>query len=259
MHPIAFTIFGHEVRWYGVMAAIGFMFAVMIMQKLKKRASLTDDDVSNITMLGMVFGILGARVFYVVQFWEQFADDYFEIPRIDHGGLVFYGGFIFALIAIIIYCKLKKKSVVAVLDVTAPAIAVAHACGRIGCFLNGCCFGHQCSEPWGVVYPEGSMPWDRYHGTAIHPVQLYETFGNIIIFCILMYCFKKFKKGQVAALYLSLYGVLRFTDEFFRGDHTDRFFEGLTRAQFIATFLVPAGIIWFRYLGAKKKKKKNNK
>jgi len=255
MDPVAFDILGKEIRWYGVMAAVGFMLAVWIMQRIRSHAELTKDQVSDITMIGMIGGVLGARIFYVIQFWDQFRGNYMEIIRIDHGGLVFYGGFILALVSIIYYCAVKRISILAVLDISAPAIAVGHAAGRIGCFMNGCCYGKQCDVPWSVTYPEHTELGQRLANTAVHPVQLYEVVGLCTLCAILLLKVNKLKRGQTAALYLMLYGVLRFTDEFFRGDHTDFVFGLFTPAQFIGILLIPVGIIWFTILN---KEKTNN-
>ena len=96
MHPIAFTLGPLTVRWYGVMAAVGFLMAVMFIQFNRKEAKLTSDQASNMIFIAMVSGVLGSRIFYVIQFWEQFRDNWVDIIRIDKGGLVFYGGFILA-------------------------------------------------------------------------------------------------------------------------------------------------------------------
>ena len=248
MDPIAFTILGKEIRWYGIMAAVGFMAAVFIMQRIRNHANLKKDQVSDITMIGMIGGVIGARIFYVIQFWDQFSNNYLEIIRIDHGGLVFYGGFIVALGSIVCYCIAKKISLIAVLDVSAPSIAMGHAMGRIGCFMNGCCYGKSCDLPWGVIYPLDSEPGHKFANRAVHPVQLYEVFGNILICVALLFAIKKVRKGQTAAIYLVLYGILRFVDELFRGDHTDTFMWTLTRAQFIGLILIPIGLIWFLIL-----------
>ena len=248
MHPIAFTILGKEIRWYGIMAAVGFMLAVFIMQRIRNHANLKKDQVSDITMIGMIGGVIGARIFYVVQFWDQFSNNYAEIIRIDHGGLVFYGGFIVALLSIIYYCALKNISILAVLDIAAPSIAIGHAAGRIGCFMNGCCYGKSCELPWGVIYPLNTEPGHKFTDIPLHPVQIYEVFGNVIICALLLLVLQKVKKGQTAAIYLTLYGILRFVDEMFRGDHTDTFLLSLTRAQFIGLILIPVGIIWFSIL-----------
>jgi len=248
MNPIAFTILGKEIRWYGIMAAVGFMAAVFIMQRIRNHADLKKEQVSDITMIGMIGGVIGARIFYVVQFWDQFSNNYAEIIRIDHGGLVFYGGFIVALASIIYYCAVKGISIIAVLDVAAPSIAIGHAAGRIGCFMNACCYGKACDLPWGVVYPANTEPGHRFTDIALHPVQIYEVIGNIIICAILLFVLRRVKKGQTAAIYLILYGVLRFVDELFRGDHSDTFIWTLTRAQFIGIILIPVGLIWFLIL-----------
>lgn len=245
MSPIALELGPLTVRWYGVMAALGFLAAVFVVKLKRKHANLQSDQISDLMLYTIISGIAGARAFYVIEFWSQFRNNLWEIIRVDHGGLVFYGGFIFAMIVIIFYCKKKKLSVISVMDVVSPGVALGHAFGRVGCFLNGCCYGKPGNHFWCVVYPVGTYPAEKYPGIALHPVQLYETFGNLIIFAVLFYFVGKLKKGMNMSLYIILYGVLRFSDEFFRGDHTDFFLGIFTPAQTIGLVLIPTGIALF--------------
>jgi phosphatidylglycerol:prolipoprotein diacylglycerol transferase len=273
MHQIAFKLGPITVHWYGIMVALGFLAATGIMQWKRKYANLKTENVSDITLYSMIAGIVGARIFYVIEFWSKdfSGRPILEIFRIDKGGLVFYGGFICALVTMILYCRWKKLPIFRVLDLASPAIALGHALGRVGCFLNGCCFGKVCNQSLGAVYPPGTAPAIKYpdydHAETIlvkgqalvhyfsqhlHPVQLYETTGNIIICIVLLLMMKRLKTGQVAALYVFLYGVLRFVDEFFRGDHTDYFMGVFTPAQTIGLVLIPVGIIAFCYFRLRK-------
>lgn len=268
MHPEAFSLGPLTIRWYGVMAALGFIAAVLIVQLRRRYADMTSEKVSDLSLYGMIAGVLGARAFYVVQFWSEFKDRPLEIIRIDHGGLVFYGGFICALGAIYWFCRRNKLSLLKTLDLCSPATVLAHAFGRVGCYLNGCCYGKPTGSTWGTVYPSGSPPAFKFQDTAhaftkmmrgtevtlcdslpLHPVQLIEAGGNVIIFAILFFLLGKLRKGQVAALYMFSYGCLRFFDEFLRGDHTDFIFGVLTPAQTIALVLIPVAVVAFIYFG----------
>jgi phosphatidylglycerol:prolipoprotein diacylglycerol transferase len=260
MNPIAFNLFGLTIRWYGIMAALGFLAAVCVVQLKKKHANLKSDQISDLMLITIISGILGARTFYVIEFWSQFKNNLWEIIRVDHGGLVFYGGFICSMTVIIFYCRKKKLSVISVMDIVAPGVALGHALGRIGCFLNGCCYGKPGSNFMCVAYPAGSHPAEKYPGIPLHPVQLYETFGNLIIFGIVFYFAGRLKKGMNLSLYIILYGILRFSDEFYRGDHTDFFLGIFTPAQTIGLVLIPAGIALFIFFWKRKDdpKQENN-
>ena len=265
MHQIAFQLGPLKVHWYGIMVALGYLSSVLAMLRMRRFAGLDSEQVFDLSMITIVLGILGARIFYVIQFWGRggFADDPLQIIRIDKGGLVFYGGFICAILGVWIYIKRKKLSVLGVLDMMAPALAVGHAFGRIGCFLQGCCFGTPTNLPWAVSFPVGTLPTERFPdlvsgatqacSAGLHPVQLYESISLFTLFGILMLFGGRLKPGCLAALYLTAYGFIRFSLEFFRGDHTDFFMGILTPSQVISiSFLIPCGVILFIYLWRRK-------
>ena len=163
MYPIAFHIGNFAVHWYGIFIGIGFLASFGLLMYLKQYAKLTSDQIYNIAMIALFAGVIGARIFYVVQFWEQFSGrGILAILNVHEGGLVFYGGFILAFTAECFYAKwptvrrllgLKEKkpadgseprrdiSILALLDILGPAMALAHAFGRVSCFMQGCCFG----------------------------------------------------------------------------------------------------------------------
>ena len=254
MHQIAFTLFSHPIHWYGVCIAVGFLLATGLMIQLRHYAGMSRDHVFDIAMLSIFSGIIGARVFFVIQFWnEQFAGRPFSaVFRVDKGGIVFYGGFIAAFASLCIYAFRKKLSIRLILDLAAPAIALGHAFGRLGCFLQGCCFGRCAPEnfPGAVRFPAGSMPFHRYpgpdglHSLPLYPVQLYECALNLLLSALLVILLRKNRKpGRIAAVYLIAYAAIRFTIEFFRGDHTDSFLH-MTPSQNIALFvMLPLGIL----------------
>lgn len=294
MYPIAFHIGNFAVHWYGIFIGVGFLMSFCLLQKLRKYAGLTGDQIYNISMIALFAGVIGARIFYVVQFWEQFSGrGILAILNVHEGGLVFYGGFILAFIAECLYAKwptvrrllgLKEKapadgseprkdiSILALLDILGPAMALAHAFGRVSCFMQGCCFGRPAPQgfPFAVCFPAESPAAYRYPsllpGTSgsvpVYPVQLFESAGNVLMCVILLLLLRKRKyAGTIGGIYLILYGVMRFLIEFMRGDHTDSIL-GLTPSQFIAVAIaIPGGIIVYlaaRKLGRKQEKKQED-
>ncbi len=242
MHPIAFQIGSFAVRWYGIMAAVGFLGACGVLAANRKYAGMSADQASNSLLTAMIAGIVGARVFYVVEFFPRYRDNLGEIFRIDHGGLVFYGGFLLAMAALYLFCRRSKLDFIRVLDVYAPAIALGHACGRIGCFLNGCCYGKPTELCWAVHFPPGSEAALRYGGAGVHPVQLYESGENLLAFWLYWILVRKCPRGVAASTYLLVYGVLRFLNEYARGDNA-RIWNLFTPAQLIGLVLIPAGAL----------------
>lgn len=260
MHPILFTLGPLTIRWYGVMAAVGFLLAALLLSLNRKRANMSENQVSSLLFIAIVGGIVGARIFYVIQNWSaQFSGNFLEMFRVDHGGLVFYGGLFLAIAGIIVYCRKSKLDFIRVLDVFSPAMATGHAMGRIGCFLNACCFGKVTYSWLGVHYPADSAPAMKFSGAPVHPVQLYEACGNILLAAFLFFLLRRTKRGITVTSYIILYGILRFSDEFFRGDHSykDLWFWNLTPAQAIGLLLIPASIFILIYF-LRKNGKQNN-
>lgn len=248
MYPIIFEIGSFSLRSYGLMAALGFLSAVWMLNLNRDYAKMNFDQVSGLAFGVIIGGILGARLFYVVQFWnDKYSRDWSAILRIDQGGLVYYGGFFMAMVVIFWYCRKHKLNLLRVMDISAPGLVLGHAFGRIGCFLNGCCFGRPGGGVCGVVHPVGSEAFYKYGDIPIHPVQLYEAGMNLLLFPLLFWLVRKTGTGIATAAYLISYGLVRFIDEFFRGDHSSAFLFGMTRAQVIGLLIVPAGIVLLIY------------
>lgn len=248
MYPIIFQIGSFTLRSYGLMAALGFLCAMGILNLNRKYAKMTSDQISTLAFVVIAAGIIGARIFYVVQYWNsKFSNNWLSVFRIDQGGLVYYGGFFLALVVMFYYCRKQKLDVLRVMDIVAPGLALGHAFGRIGCFLNGCCFGRPGGGILGVVHPINSEAFYKYGNVPLHPVQLYEAGMNLMIFPLLFWLVRKAGAGIAASSYLISYGLIRFIDEFFRGDHSSTFFLGMTRAQTIGLVIVPAGIVLLIY------------
>lgn len=228
---------------YGIMAALGAITAILLFEKNRDHAHITENESTAIIFIGLVSGIIGARVYYVIQFYDEFFRyrSIWKIFKIWEGGLVFYGGPLLALLAIFIYCRHKKISFISVLDICAPAMAAAHAFGRIGCFLHGCCVSTiTCAYPWGVTYPAGSEAAAVTGGAAVHPVQLYETLFNILLALPLFFLARKCRPGAAVGTYMFSYGIWRFIIEYWRNEPK---YGQFSSAQYISMGFVLAGII----------------
>ncbi len=253
MDPVAFHLGPLSIRWYGIFFALGFLAGYQMLQWRAKKGRIGGEEAANLTFVGIVAGVIGARLLYVITNWTAplnaqggtFRDNWLEIIRIDHGGLVFYGGFILASLAVVGWCRWKKLPLGEAADLFAPALPLAHAFGRIGCLFNGCCYGRVTDGCIGWHYPHGTIPGDA----GVIPTQLFEAIANIGIMALLLLAEKRLpRRGQLMALYLLLYACVRFGDEFLRGDYPkDQYLWGVfTPAQGVCFLLLPLGAaLWF--------------
>lgn len=228
--PIAFTILGRPIYWYGILVALGFVAAVLHWNRLARRQNLPEGLGSDLGLLVIVGGVLGARLAYVIANLDYYRAHPGEVFRIDQGGLIFYGGFIAAALGVVVFARMRKLPLLTVGDFTVSALPLGHAFGRTGCFLNGCCYGAPTDLPWAVYTAEAMR----------HPVQLYETVFNLTLYAVLHLVLRRQRPGQVIAVYLLAYGAWRFGIEFLRGDDRLRT-GGLDAAQLISIGLVMIG------------------
>jgi phosphatidylglycerol:prolipoprotein diacylglycerol transferase len=242
VHPIAFYIGSLPVRWYGVMMATAFLAGLWTATLRARRVNVSSETVSDITLWVMLGGILGARFFYVTTYWKQefAAEPFSEVFMVQHGGLVYYGGLIGSTIAAMIYIRWKKLPLWKLADIFAPSIALGSVFGRIGCLLNGCCYGRACELPWAIHFPADH----ETHGAPVHPTEIYDAFLNLVLYLFLAWLFRRKKfDGQIFATYLIVYAVFRSIAEYFRGDYpTDHVHAGLTSAQLVSVPIFVAGL-----------------
>ena len=237
---------------YGTFMAIAFMVAIFFLVRHAEKADLTSSQVMDLGLVSIIGGILGARVAYVLSHWSEFQNNCLEILMIHHGGLVFYGGILGGCIALIVFLKIKKLPILKTIDIFLPALVLGHAIGRIGCFLNGCCYGRPTQLFCAVDFPIGTLPYQVYGpGHAVHPVQIYSFLLLLLLFCILSYILlHKRYHGQVLGFYLLTYPFLRFNLEYFRGDRI--FVNSLSLFQIVSVVLFVCGIVLHVYLKKKR-------
>lgn len=246
MYPILFKLGGFSFYSYGLMVALGFLCIVFLSLLFAKREGIKAEHILDLAIYATIGSFVGARLFYVAGQWNIYKDNPWEIIMIQRGGLVFLGGLIFGLLVITWYARVKHIPLLKLLDAITPGVALGYAFGRIGCFLNGCCFGLPTHLPWGVTFPDGSLARYFLPDEPLHPTQLYSSFSMLLAFILLLLIYRHKKyEGQIFFWGLIFYSVYRFTVEFFR--FSPMHLWGLTPSQLvvIVTFIIGlAGLIY---------------
>jgi phosphatidylglycerol---prolipoprotein diacylglyceryl transferase len=225
MHQVAFTIGTLKVHWYGILVVAGFVAGLWTASRRCVRDGISSETIADMGPWLMLAAIVGARIAHVVWYWqEEFADKpWWEMFAIHHGGLVFYGGLVGASLATVFYARARRIDIWKLADGLAPSIALGQALGRVGCLLNGCCYGIPTQAPWAAHYP----PDHATQGVGVHPTQIYEAALNLLLYLGLAgYYRRKTRDGEVFAAYLIAYALLRIGVEFFRGDYAVRYLGG---------------------------------
>ena len=252
MHPIALHLGPLSIHWYGVMVAAAFLAGLWTAGRRGPHAGIPAERIVDLGPWLIVGAIIGARALYVVSYWqESFAGKPVEeIFLIWKGGLVYYGGLIGAALTGITYTRVKKLPLWKVTDIFAPSIALGCFFGRLGCFLNGCCYGRACNLPWAVRFPADNPlgpPTD-----PVHPTQLYDSLLNLCLYAFLAWLFRRRKfDGQVFGVYLVCYAVLRSFVEMFRGDYREHqhYLGGwATPAHLVSILILVTGLVLLRVL-----------
>jgi phosphatidylglycerol:prolipoprotein diacylglycerol transferase len=273
MDPIAFKIGGFDIYWYGILVAGGFLAGLWTASRRATRDGIDSKVVSDLGVWIIIAALVGSRVLYVITEWDQFSGKPFsEWVNFRSGGLVFYGGFIGAALAVILYTVIRgSQPLWKIADAFAPSIPLGHALGRLGCLMYGCCFGATCDLPWAVQFPCGSLahgahnaagllPFDAAHSLSVHPSQVYSALLNFALYVGLAWLYRRKRfDGQIFGIYLMIYSVNRFIVEFFRGDYQiEQMWLGWIKpGQQLSLFLFPVGIgltvyLWRRSLLAKR-------
>ncbi|WP_270838954.1 prolipoprotein diacylglyceryl transferase [Peptacetobacter hiranonis] len=246
MDRVAFTIFGIDVMWYGVLIATGMLIGIALAVREAKRVGISEDDVLNIAIIAIPVAIICARLYYVIFSWDYYSQNPGEIFNIRGGGLAIHGGLIGGILTGFIYAKVKKLDFFKTADAVMVGMPLAQAIGRWGNFINGEAHGGPTSLPWGIMVD----------GVKVHPTFLYESIWDFGIFLFIMFYMRKKKtyEGEVIVSYITLYSIGRF---FIEGLRTDSLMFGPIRmAQFVSLVGVVGGLILHFYLKNRAKKNK---
>jgi phosphatidylglycerol:prolipoprotein diacylglycerol transferase len=235
VNPVAFSIGPVSVSWYGIMVALAVITLVIwALFSVKKDPRLSFDMVINAALVGIPSGVIFSRLLHVIDLWDYYSKNPGQI--IGSEGLSIWGAVLGATLGIWLFSLLSRKFSFGYLaDVLAPGIILAQAIGRVGCTLNGCCYGETTTLPWAIVYtnPNSLGPI----GIPVHPTQIYEIVYNLIVFSILFKLRGRFKPdGSLFLVYLVLYSVWRLGIDFIR-DGTP-FLFGLHQAQVVSIIVL---------------------
>ena len=260
--------FGHYLPIYafGVLAALGFLVALRVALDRARREKLAEAVIWDVWTASILGGLAGARLVYVLEHWPYYREHLARSFAIWEGGLVWYGGLAGALLAVVTYLRRRRQPVLRVIDALTPATMIGLALGRVGCFLNGCCFGKETDLPWGVSFPRFGGT-EHFHTTLaqqfsppfayqveasglaprllaslpVHPTQLYSSVAALLIFLLLtLYYPHRRREGEVFLLMLILYGTARFLIEGLRTNA--EVWLGLSLAQLMSLLAVPVAL-----------------
>lgn len=248
INPVAFSVFGLKVHWYGVIIALGFALAILYCVKIRKYADATADNICDIAIYGAPIGIICARLYYVIFSFSDYKDNLWDVFKIWEGGLAIYGGVIGAVTTGYIYCRIKKLNALKLFDVCIIGVVIGQIIGRWGNFVNGEAYGVETSN----FLRMGIMEYGKE--MFVHPTFLYESLWNLGVFVVLNIILRRRKfDGQVFFSYFLFYSLGRVWIE---GLRTDSLYLGHLRvSQVLSSALIIVSLFAIIY----NLKKKNEK
>lgn len=246
-NPIAFTIAGIDIRWYGILIGTGFLLAILLSYKKAPRFGIKKDHILDLAIFMIPISVVGARAYYVLFSWDYYAGDLSKILNIRGGGLAIHGGLIAGALTAFFLCKHHKINFFNLADLIFPNVALAQSIGRWGNYFNSEAHGGPTNLPWGI--------W--VEGQKVHPTFLYESIWCLMLFILLTHISNKRKfTGQVFCLYGILYSIERIFVEQLR---TDSLMIGIFKqAQIFSFAVIAACILLYFYLKNKKQKGDSN-
>ncbi len=266
--PKNFTIFGFTIAWYGVIIGIGMVLAFLLITHVAKKQGLNPDDFYDVGIYILIFGILGARLYYVIFSWDYYKDNLLSVFNLRQGGLAIYGGVIAGFLTMYLYCRKKKKSMQRMGDVAVLGVLVGQIMGRWGNFMNRECFGGYSDGLLAMRLPlaavrSGEVTEEMRANMAenvnyiqVHPTFLYESMYNLVLLGVILLCQKKKGfDGEVMLWYLGGYGIGRF---FIEGMRTDQLLlpgTGIAVSQMLGLLLFVFALVADVMIRRKNKKK----
>ena len=240
MHPVLFKIGSYPVYSYGAMLALAFLVCSFLAKRRAAAIGMDGEKILDLMVTLIISGVIGGRLMFVLLDLDYFRSRPLDIFKLWEGGLVWYGGLILAVISGAVFLRIYKMPVLKTADLLMPYVALGQAIGRIGCFLNGCCYGKATALPIGVVFnPEQG---------AVLPTQLFESAAMFIVYLVLRR--RAPSNGRTLFLYLIVYSAFRFFIEFLRGDNMLAIM-GLTFSQAVSIVIFAAAVILWKTIPSK--------
>jgi phosphatidylglycerol---prolipoprotein diacylglyceryl transferase len=251
MLPVLFKFGALELRSYGFFVALGFAAGILITLFYAGKEKLSRPMVLDLSICTIISAIAGARLFYVIGEWGYYRANPLEIVMVQNGGLVYLGGLLLSIAVVYFYGRAKGINLLKLFDAATPGTVIGYAIGRIGCFLNGCCFGLPTKMPWGIIFPKGSLAEAYCGDIPLHPTQLYSSLSMLLAFLVLIWIYRQKKfDGQIIFLGLIFYSLYRFIVEFFR--FSPIHWLSLTPSQWVVIPLFVFGVWGLVYFSKRK-------
>jgi phosphatidylglycerol:prolipoprotein diacylglycerol transferase len=241
--PLLFSFGPFHLYGYGAMIVLGGVFSFWLLRvRMAKLGLKSADDFWILVNVILGAGFGGGRLLYLFEYTVPFSKEFWRTLVSPSSGFSVLGGFISVPIALWLFARWKKISFLRLFDTVCVMAPLGHMFGRFGCLLAGCCHGRPTDEPWGIVFrdPASQVP-SVWLGVPLHPTQLYEAFCNAVIAVCLYQLLKRTENGRpglVAAAYFAAYGIVRFFEEYYRGDTVPLHALGLTAGQGLGIVLV---------------------
>ena len=269
----SFSVFGYEIALYGITMALGILAGLYVAMWMAKKTGQNPDDYVNIALLGIVLGLLGARTYYVVFSWDYYKDHLNEILDFRGGGLALYGSLIGAVLAVLIYCRVKKLKIPLILDTACLGMVTGQVVGRWGNFFNREAFGEYTNNLLAMRLPldavratevteqmrEHAQVIDGVTYIQVHPTFLYESLWNLAVLIVLVFITLKHLKrfhGEIFLGYLMLYGIGRFWIEGLRTDQLRFWGTQIAVSQVLAAILAVCSAVLILLIRSRHKKKR---
>ncbi|MBU2599698.1 prolipoprotein diacylglyceryl transferase [bacterium] len=248
MHPVLLSVGFIKIYSYGLFLSIAFLISLFYLKRKAVDEGIKVKDLIDLSLSGLIAGIIGARLLYVLDNYQYYLNEPLEIILLNKGGLIFYGGLLLGSLASVIFIKKRRLPLGKITDLLAPCLALGESMTRIGCFMAGCCYGKPTSLPWGVRFPVDSLACSHYGHKVLHPTQLYSFLALLVVFIFLNWKLKhKLFEGEVFIWYFISYSTVRFILEFFRGDNL-AFIFSLTMAQSLGILLFICSLFFWLML-----------
>jgi len=263
LRPILFQLGTFPIRSYGLLIAAAYMVSIWIARRRAAKNGYDPDVIIDLSVIVILVSIIGARLAYVFVRWDYYRHDIAGVLRIWEGGLALYGGLVAGALVGLWFFRRRGVDMWAGADLVAPSLAMGITIGRLGCFLNGCCYGKVCEQPWGVVFGDSSIAGMHYPGLHVHPTQLYESFLGLIIFFVLLAADRrKSFEGFLLWLFVILLSVSRFLIDPIRhyGTESIAFRSGalaLTNNQVVSVVLILVSLGFMVYLSRRVPARRN--
>ncbi|MBD3232596.1 MAG: prolipoprotein diacylglyceryl transferase [candidate division Zixibacteria bacterium] len=240
MHSELFHIGSLPIRAYGVALAISFLAGIIVAMYRARRFGISPNYVIDLSLVILIAAIIGSRFFYVVFHLEEFRDNYWDIlnpfqssGNIGIAGLSMMGGVVLVIISAILFIRWRKMPLWESLDTFAPSFLLGLAITRIGCLLNGCCFGEPTDWFWGIEFPRDCAAGWHYPGQHLHPAQLISSFAGFLMFGLLLWLERKASfRGFTFVMMVIFYAAFRFVIDFFRYYEPSMVFVSIGGADF---------------------------